>query len=110
MCRRRRLRRPGQGSRLMLFNSPAFAVFLPVVLLAYYCLSARAQNVWLLAASLFFYAWWDPRFLALLFGCAAVDYVCALGIAATPHARRRKALLLLSVGTNLVTLAFFKYF
>lgn len=31
----------------MLFNSYAFAVFLPIVLLVYYALSFRRQNLWL---------------------------------------------------------------
>jgi hypothetical protein len=35
----------------MLFNSLAFAVFLPVVLAVYYCLRLRAQNLFLLATS-----------------------------------------------------------
>ena len=38
----------------MLFNKPEFAVFLLVVLVAYYCLTWRWQNVLLLAASYLF--------------------------------------------------------
>jgi alginate O-acetyltransferase complex protein AlgI len=94
----------------MLFNSLAFAVFLPVVLAGYYVLNRRGQNLWLLAASLVFYGWWDPRFLLLLAVPTVIDYVCALRIAgADAHATRRRYLLL-SVATNLAILGFFKYF
>lgn len=50
----------------MFFNSIEFAAFLPTVLLVYYCLPRKPQNVWLLAASYFFYGWWDWRFMALV--------------------------------------------
>src|SRR4051812_4446722 len=94
----------------MLFNSFAFAVFLPIVLGGYYILSSRAQNVWILIASLVFYGWWDPRFILLLAVPTIIDYFCALKIrAALLHAIRRRYLLL-SLITNLTILGFFKYF
>jgi alginate O-acetyltransferase complex protein AlgI len=49
----------------MLFNSLEFALFLPVVFTVYWLLgqySLRAQNGWVVAASFFFYGWWDARF------------------------------------------------
>ncbi len=62
----------------MLFNSMVFPAFLLVVLCVYYCLKHRPQNIWLLAASYFFYGWWDWRFLFLLFVSTITDYVCAM--------------------------------
>ena len=52
----------------MLFNSITFLIFFPVVTIGYYLLSRhlRFQNLWLLAASLFFYSCWDWRFRFLL--------------------------------------------
>jgi alginate O-acetyltransferase complex protein AlgI len=94
----------------MLFNSLAFAVFLPVVLAGYYVLNRRGQNLWLLAASLVFYGWWDPRFLLLLAVPTVIDYVCALRIAGTDAPATRRGYLLFSVATNLAILGFFKYF
>jgi D-alanyl-lipoteichoic acid acyltransferase DltB (MBOAT superfamily) len=52
----------------MLFDSPAYFVFLIPVVLAYWRLNRREQNVFLLLASYFFYGWWDWRFLALMIG------------------------------------------
>ncbi|MGH9631446.1 MAG: MBOAT family O-acyltransferase [Bryobacteraceae bacterium] len=98
----------------MLFNSFQFAVFLPVVLAIYYLLSHRAQNVFLLFASCFFYACWDWRFLAPLLISTSIDYYAAYKmedlIRTGEPAERRKRYLVLSVVTNLGLLGFFKYF
>ena len=91
----------------MLFNSPVFPIFLAAVLLLYQLLgrSWKAQNVLLLAASYFFYAWWDWRFLSLMLISTAVDFLCGLGLAR----RKSKLLLAVSIVTNLSILAVFKY-
>ena len=41
----------------------------------YRALPHRGQNWWLLAASYYFYAAWDWRFLSLLIGSTLVDFV-----------------------------------
>jgi alginate O-acetyltransferase complex protein AlgI len=92
----------------MIFNSIEFLLFFPVVLMLYYRLGRRAQNVWLLAASYFFYGWWDWRFCSLLLVSTVVDYACGLGM--VRHPARKRAWLLLSMATNLGILGFFKYF
>ena len=63
----------------MLFTSYIFAVFLVVVLSAYWLLRGKLflQNVLLLAASYFFYGYWDVRFLYLIVISTCVDYCCA---------------------------------
>jgi alginate O-acetyltransferase complex protein AlgI len=94
----------------MVFNSLQFVWFFLVVYAAYRVLPHRAQNWLLLAASYYFYAAWDWRFLALLIGSTVVDYSCALALAATERPARRRALLWISLGFNLTVLAFFKYF
>ena len=50
----------------MVFNSVHFVVFFAVVYAVYRVLGHRAQNLWLLAASYYFYAAWDWRFTGLL--------------------------------------------
>ncbi len=91
----------------MLFNSLVFPIFLALVLVLYKLMdrSWKAQNVLLLVASYFFYAWWDWRFLGLILLSTAVDYLCGLGLS---H-RRSKLLVAVSVITNLGILAIFKY-
>lgn len=64
----------------MLFNSIAFLIFLPVVFALYWAVPKKAgwQNAIVVGASLFFYGWWDWRFLVLI--CASVlwTYLFAL--------------------------------
>ena len=94
----------------MLFNNPVFILFLATVYLLYWRLNRRAQNVLLLAASYFFYACWDYRFLSLLMISTLTDYVIALLIDRTDSAPRRKMLIVISMCVSLGLLGFFKYF
>ena len=97
----------------MVFNSIAFAIFLPVVFALYWGVLGgrrRAQNVLILAASYLFYGWWDWRFLGLVFASSLVDFLVGRRL---PHAgsdRARRALMLTSLVANLGVLGFFKYF
>ncbi len=102
-----------QSSSLMLFNSFAFAIFLPVVFAVYWLIprqSLRTQNTFVLLASYFFYGWWDWRFLSLLLFSSAVDYLAGLGLLRTNDPAARKALLGASLVANLGLLGFFKYY
>lgn len=94
----------------MLFNSLEFVVFLIPVLALYAVLPHRKQNLMLLAASYMFYGAWDYRFLSLLFASTVADYFIGLRLGAETDKRRRKRLLLTSIGINLSMLGFFKYF
>src|SRR6266542_686975 len=64
----------------------------------------------LLSASCIFYAWWDWRFLGLLLVAILFDYYISRLMVATTDAKRRNALLWLSIVINLGVLGFFKYF
>ena len=92
----------------MLFNSLAFAVFLPAVIAAYWLARGRARTWVLLAASYVFYGWWDIRFLTLIVISTLTDY--SIGIRLENEAStRRRALLATSAIVNLGMLALFKY-
>jgi alginate O-acetyltransferase complex protein AlgI len=94
----------------MLFDSAAYVLFLILVVLAYWRLPFRKQNYLLLAASYFFYGWWDWRFLFLMAGSTLVDYLVARKIGATSDERTRRFLLLFSIILNFSFLGVFKYF
>jgi alginate O-acetyltransferase complex protein AlgI len=94
----------------MLFDSTIYVLFLTLVVLIYWRLPFRKQNYFLLAASYFFYGWWDWRFLILMAGSTLVDYVVARKIAATSDQRTRRLLLLFSLVLNFSFLGVFKYF
>ena len=97
----------------MLFNSFAYALFLPTVYLLYWALQERPlrfQNGLLLAANYLFYGWWDYRFLLLLFANCIVDYLTALWLERETSPRGRRFVLLVSLVANLGVLGFFKYY
>jgi D-alanyl-lipoteichoic acid acyltransferase DltB (MBOAT superfamily) len=110
----------------MVFNSLTFAVFFLVVYGLYLATQGRlrVQNALLLAASYVFYGWWDWRFLSLLGASTLVDYLCArwldrrgptsAGIDPPEPCRygprTRRAVLIVSLVTNLGMLGVFKYF
>ncbi|MCC7303287.1 MAG: MBOAT family protein [Bacteroidia bacterium] len=94
----------------MIFNSIDFAWFLPLAFLVYRLIpdkSIRNRNLWILCVSLFFYGWWDWRFVSLLLLSIMVDFRMAQLIADRPA--QSKVFLWTSVILNLGILVFFKY-
>lgn len=94
----------------VLFNSFLFWAFFAVVWSVYLRLDHKNQNRLLLVASYLFYGAWDWRFLGLLGISTLMDYGIALGLGRAESRRSRKALLTLSIATNLGLLGFFKYY
>ena len=94
----------------MLFFEGQFLVFMVAVLLvSAACMSnRRARAAVLLIASYVFYAAWDPRFLLLLYGSTAIDFVLARRMPKV-ELSKRKRLLAISLLVNLGSLAVFKY-
>lgn len=98
----------------MLFSEAVFLfAFLPIVLVVYYVLfrgMRTAQNVFLLLASLLFYAWGEPRFLPVMVLSIAMNY----GFGRWVHRYRRQYRYLtkpvaVAVTCNLAVLFLFKY-
>ena len=95
----------------MLFTSLEFLFFfLPIVLSVYFILPRKMKNYWLLLASLFFYAWGEPRFLIVMIFSIAINYFAALGIHFTKKKRRLcKLMLVFGLIGNLSLLFVYKY-
>ncbi|MCA1714281.1 MAG: MBOAT family protein, partial [Gammaproteobacteria bacterium] len=94
----------------MLFNSLTFIAFFAIVLALHNApLSWRAKKLNLLLASYLFYAAWNPPFVILLWISTLVDWWAAGRIARTQAPAQRRALLLVSLATNLGLLGYFKY-
>lgn len=94
----------------MLFSSVVFLFwFFPAVFLIYYLLffSRMLQNVWLLFASLVFYAWGEPVYMSLMLGSILVNSLLGYGVERC--ARRKKGLLLVAIVLNVGVLFVFKY-
>src|SRR4051812_37711719 len=97
----------------MLFNSISFIIFLPIVFLLHWFVAnktLKAQNSLLIAASYFFYACWDYRFLFLLIFSTFLDYFTGIKISESKDTRHKKFWLSLSIIINIGFLGFFKYY
>jgi alginate O-acetyltransferase complex protein AlgI len=94
----------------MLFTQIEFLVlFTGVLLFVLFCHHNTARKWVMLAASYYFYAYWDWRFLGLLLTSTAVDFLIGLGLGFLVRPRARKWLLIGSLVVNLGILGFFKY-
>jgi len=100
----------------MLFNSYSFIFFfLPVAVLIFFAIGAHRQvyaAAWLTAASLFFYGWWNPAYVALLALSIIFNYTVGLALARERPPTllpSRKAVLVLGITGDLLLLAYFKY-
>ncbi|MBF0261823.1 MAG: MBOAT family protein [Magnetococcales bacterium] len=92
----------------MIFHSLDFLLFFLFVLAVYWQLGRRAQNLFLLGMSYFFYGYVHPWFLYLIFASTVVDYFCGLTIAR--HPEKKRFVLWFSIVSNLTFLCYFKYF
>jgi alginate O-acetyltransferase complex protein AlgI len=94
----------------MLFDSPAYFIFLIPVVLLYWKLEHRSQNIFLLIASYFFYGWWDWRFLALMIASTTMDFIIGQKIAPEAQNPHRRKWFIFSLVLNFSILGTFKYF
>lgn len=109
----------------MIFSSWQFIlIFLPISFFVYFWLNHRrlvtAGKVWLVAISLFFYAYWDIHYLPLILGSIFLNFAIGTGLTQAQqhseefvkksrHAANRKIVLILGIAANLILLGYFKY-
>ena len=98
----------------MLFPSEVFLfVFLPLVLILYFGIFVHfknGKNVFLLLASLFFYAWGEPKHVYLMMGVVLANWLFGMLVDYFRDEKKKaKMVLALMVITNLSVLGFFKY-
>lgn len=93
----------------MLFSSMTFVfIFLPIVLLLYLVTKKELHNPILLIASIIFYAWGEPKYLAIMLVTILINYVGAITI--DKFKSHKKLILVATIITNLAFLIYFKYF
>lgn len=91
----------------MLFSGiPFLFYFLPCVLLVYFIVPQKGRNAVLLAASLFFYGWGEPKFLLFMVFSIVQGYLFARLIG---RGRRKKLFLTLSLVLSFALLGYCKY-
>ena len=97
----------------MLFPSVEFIfAFLPIVLTVYFILLRRnvlLKNIWLFAASLFFYTFGEGSFILLMLGEILLDYLLALFLNRSQKRWARRTLLSIAIISNIGILGIFKY-
>ncbi|MWC27897.1 MBOAT family O-acyltransferase [Paenibacillus sp. MMS18-CY102] len=95
----------------MVFSSLLFLfVFLPIVLALYYASPWRIRNLLLFIASLVFYAWGEPVYIAIMLLSSVADYSFGLLLGRSGQsAKRSKWIVIASVIVNLSLLGYFKY-
>ena len=98
----------------MVFSSYVFTLaFLPIVLIVYYLLSHLKDGIWqrlfLIAASLFFYGYYNIKYLILIIASIAINYIVAIQI---QKATGKASLWFLTAGVvfNVALIGYFKYY
>jgi D-alanyl-lipoteichoic acid acyltransferase DltB (MBOAT superfamily) len=100
----------------MIFNSPEFLLFLPIVFLLYWFVfkkNVKLQNFFVVVASYFFYGWWDWRFLFLIAITSFCSWASGLQIEkyrASQNTKNAKAVNIGNIVLNLLILGVFKYY
>lgn len=94
----------------MIFSSiPFLYYFLPIVLLIYFLVPRVLKNTVLLVSSLIFYAWGEPRLVALMIFTIAVLYGCGLAMGYCRNRAWQKFWLIMSIVISVGLLAVYKY-
>lgn len=104
----------------MLFSSMIFLwVFLPIVLIVNYSLNLiiknietriHIKNVFLLIASLIFYAWGGIYFLSIMIFSIIINFIGGYFISKNNHKSYKRIILIVTIILNLLVLGYFKYF
>jgi alginate O-acetyltransferase complex protein AlgI len=93
----------------MLFDSLAFLVFFPVVVILYFSLKQEHRWILLLIVSYYFYMSWRAEYILLIIISTLVNYVAGMQIHASRTRSRKRWFLLMSLIVNLGLLFTFKY-
>ncbi len=94
----------------MVFNSLEFLIFLPIVLLLRYFTPTKYRWIPLLAASYYFYMYWDSKLIVLILFTTVVSYISANLIGRTDKKSLKNLYLWATLITSLGVLVFFKYY
>ena len=94
----------------MLFSSIEFLYyFLPIVIIGYFLLPKQLRNGWLLAVSMVFYAWGEPKLVTVMLTSIVLNWLWGIGIGRSKTQTGKRIFLILSCLTCLGLLGWFKY-
>lgn len=93
----------------MVFSSGVFLlVFLPITFIVNLFLSTKQSNIWLLIASLLFYAWGEPFFVFLMILSIILNWLVGMGIGKS-EGKLKRLILTLGIVFDLGFLGYYKY-
>ena len=97
----------------MVFSSTVFLfIFLPIVLTIHFLLARNYRNLFLLIASLFFYAWGEHILVLLMMASICINYIFGIVVwylGKSERQRWSKLVLTIGVLLNLLMLGYYKY-
>jgi D-alanyl-lipoteichoic acid acyltransferase DltB (MBOAT superfamily) len=93
----------------MVFNSIEFVIFFIAVLALYYLLPGKYRWLWILAASIFFYAYAKPSYLLVPAGIALFTYFAGIQIENAGSEKKTQQYFIISIIAITAVLVFFKY-
>ena len=100
----------------MLFNSYIFLfAFLPITIYLFFHIGAQGHHrvaiAWLVAASLFFYGWWNPAYLGIMLGSILFNYAFGSILSSMQKSShiKHKMTLFSGILANLLVLGYYKY-
>lgn len=94
----------------MLFNSLAFAVFLPIVFFLYWAVPQKYRYIVILISSYYFYMSWNVKYVVLILFTTGISYLCAVWMEKFEKKAVKRMLMAGAVAASLLVLFFFKYF
>ena len=94
----------------MLFNSMAFAIFLPIVFIIYWAIPHKFRWPLLLVVSYYFYMSWNPKYVILILFTTIISYVAGLIVDRCESIKGKQITLAVTLFSCLGILFFFKYF
>lgn len=84
-------------------------VFFPIVTLVFFVIPRRLRRVWLLITSYYFYMNWHPQYAILIAASTIITFIGGLLIERMKTEQRKSLVLVISLVSNLLILAVFKY-
>ncbi len=98
----------------MLFNSYEFILFfLPLTFILYFLMqhfnSPKIARAWLVSASLFFYSWWNIKYLPLILISIFVNYGIGSILSSKNIRANKLVILVIGISFNLSLLGYYKY-
>ena len=83
-------------------------IYFPIVVLGSYIIKNKWRNLFLLIASLFFYAWGEPIYVFLMMFSIVFNWF--FGLLIEKYKKYKKTMIAICIIGNIIILGYFKYY